>query len=490
MKPYTVCKVSGREVNAYRNFVFQDRRYLISDNFYLILAEACANTITLSYEEFDELDPELEVHLPPEKLKFGTFEEYAETLVAQHHGEFFVAPNDHPKLAELLNKHYTDEADVQILRSTAVHHQIGRLYQPIFIKEDRSSLSIYKTAKDWKRGRRTVMKFGRAIRWMMPELSDFTIESISKAYIDLYAERVYILHTGETRENFAHAYSDNLSRSYNPATSSSRKALHNSCMRGVETDTGISPAECYASGDFQVTWLECEEGKIAGRVVVLKGTEDCDAQAGPVYGVCEQSLDLLEAHLEKIGARNYDNDSSWSGAKLLKLEDCGGLIGPYSDMEECVSTSDCGEYLIFDSRGEHTLSSTSGYIEEEGMEYCADCGDRFNMEDGDGGYVDDHGCVCDSCLQYNYTYVEDLEQYVHDQHVIQVRSRALSNTVTVTVNYSTDYDGYVFCDCVDELWEFDDTTYSKTYQDYVPTHMIGDFPEMFAEEEEEKEEAA
>lgn len=489
MKPYTACKVSGREVNAYRNFVFQDRKYLISENFYPVLESACSSTLSLSYKEVDELSPELEACLPPEKIKFGKFEEYAETLVVQCHGEQSPEPNNYPELAKLLSEHYINQADVQILRSLTVHHQICNLYQPIFIKEDRSSLSIYKTAKDWKRGRRTVMKFGRAIRWMIPDVSDCAVESLSKAYVDLYAERVYTLHTGETRENFAHAYSDNLSRSYNAHTSSSRKALHNSCMRGVETDTGISPAECYASGDFQIIWLECEWGKIAGRVVVLKGTEDCDAQAGPVYGVCEQSLNLLEAHLEKIGACSYDNGASWSGAKLLKLEDCGGLIGPYSDMDECASTSSCGEYLIFDSRGEHQLSSTSGYIEEEGVEYCADCGDRFNMEHDGGSYIEDHGCVCDSCLQYNYTYVEDLEQYVHDEDVIQVRSRALSNTITVTVNYSTDYDSYVCCECVGELWEFDDTTYSESHNDYVPTHMIGDFPEMFAEEE-EKEEAA
>jgi hypothetical protein len=252
-------------------------------------------------------------------------------------------------------------------------------------------------------------------------------------------------------------------------------------MRGISLGSkGISPAEVYASGDFHIAWLECDSGKIAGRVVVRNGSDTTDPQAGPVYGVCESSLNALEEYLDSISAVKYEDNSTWLGAKVRKITIHGDLVGPYSDLE--TELEDHGEHLVFERHGTIEFTSTSGYANEENTEYCEDCGDRFNMEH-EGAYVDDHGCICQSCLENDYVFVDDCHDYVHVSDAIPVHSKGRFGTNTSW--YLKDSEDVVYCQCVDQYWEIDDTMFSEKYEDFVPTHLADQYPEMFEEEEEE-----
>lgn len=390
-------------------------------------------------------------------------------------------PELHPKWGDLkahLMEHtpgWVDYGLLDELCNLGVQDRMLRTHFEVSRGKD-GFLNLYKNAKDKARGRKTEMKFGRAIRHMVPSIDDTTLEATTKEYMERYKERDYQLHVGKERKDFKIAYGDNLAKSFDPATSDSRKSLKNSCMRGVIV-CNVSPAEVYASGEFHIAYLTNDEGEIAGRVVVWEA-KGGKPQAGPVYGVCEQSLDKLEEYLKSINATLYDDGSSWNGAKILYLEVHGDVIGPYSDMEAEASFS--GEYLELSDNGEFNLDRTDGYI--SGGVCCEDCGD--NMHEEDSYYVEYVGQVCEHCINANYRWDDINEVFIDRCRAVEYHSM-----MGKVKSYGTTHEeesSIVYCECVDEYWYEDDVTYSEKYQDSVPTYMVQDFPEMFEEEEEEE----
>ena len=400
------------------------------------------------------------------KTNFGNLFEFARQLNNFEHTRYDVAD-------------YLGDMGIHSSTKQFERTMCAQLYSPEVSKD---GITIFKTYKDFLKGRKTTMKFGRAMKWMFEGLTDAETENTVKFFKDRYTERNLTLHTGQSREQFKHAYGGSLAKSKNPRTTASRKSLHNSCMRGVLAG-GISPAEVYASGDFHIAWLEDEEGNIAGRVVVLNDRNG-RPQAGPVYGCCEQSLDMLEDYLKFIDAVLERDGSSWDGAKLLHLEASAGIVAPYSDMEEEAEISHCGYYLIL-GRGDIELTQTNGYALGCGST-CSNCGESCHEDELT--YIEGHGDVCEHCIDYGFSWDEEFDTYIPGDVVVTINYRHRGYTHGMVVHQDSDL--IVYCDCVQEDWHADYVTFSEHMDEYVPSHLVDDFPEYFPEEQEEEGEAA
>ena len=435
----------------------EDLAYVVDRNYNIQIHGIDYGYFKLCEVPFDELPDSVVSRLPASKIPYGSFLEYAERLLPNLSG------------VENGNVHKALQHSGLYIESSAL-----TIYGIEETGDEKTPVKIFKNHKDTLRDRKTPMKFGRCIRYMFPHLDDATVEKVTKRYTLLTIKREYTLKVCEDRESFAHAYSDDLADSLDPSTTSARKSLHNSCMRGVLSDTLISPAEVYASGDFSIAWLEDSDGSVAGRVVIRKGTDDRNPQAGPVYGVCEGSLNQLEEYLDKIGADKYRN-SCWVGAKLLRLEDCGGLIAPYLDQNS--EADEIDGYLVLTNRGSIVLESTSGYVSGCTCDYCGGSAHEEEMT-----WVDNHGRVCEYCTDTEFTYVEGIYEYVHNDDVITVCLRSGGQTRYEARLHEDDE--VVWCECVEEYWLIDHTEYSEEYEEFVPAHLVSDYPEMFKEEEE------
>lgn len=350
---------------------------------------------------------------------------------------------------------------------------------------DPSTVNMYMSYKDYERGRKTPMKLGRAVRRMLPKGTRDSVVLLAVNEIkEMFSEREYTLHIGSSREDFSFAYSDDLAKSYDPYTTESRKGLHNSCMRGVEV-YGVSPAEVYASGEFKIAYLTDTENRIAGRVIVWFPPDDTPPQSGLCYGVCEQSLNTLEAWVKEVGATPFD-ESSWEGAKLLKIESkYGDLIGPYSDMEQEGRID--GDYIILGDGGLE-LNSTEGYINGagSGREWCEYC----ECYHSDVDYVSGLGAICEGCLEENYT--QDYHgEWIHVDYAVTVcfYNGIWGRRVT---HLHDDQEGeeFVYSEHMGENWLLEDVTYVESREDYIPNYLKSTQPELFEEEQEEEEKVA
>lgn len=353
--------------------------------------------------------------------------------------------------------------------------------------EEGGKISYYRDYKDFCRGRRTTQKFGRFVRAIGLEVEDVTLELMVKDWQRKFTKEDYTLHVGDCREDFAKAYGDDLAKSKDPATSYQRKSLHNSCMRGI-TCHGVSPAEVYASGDFKIAWVENPQGEIAGRVVYSVHRDI--PQSGPIYGVCEQSLDMLQEHLLDIEADPYD-ESSWDGAKILHLVDrCGDIIGPYSDLETGVVEK--GDYFVITNSvcADVCMSSTSGYMSGQKV-YCDCCEGYYSFRDMTE--VDYVGYVCDSCLDDDFLFSELEGRYIKDYQAVeyfQYTSTGWVSSDWVSSDFaSTGAGKIVYCECVEEYWHEYSVTFSDHIEGYVPTEYAKAHPELMGDEQEEEKEA-
>lgn len=470
--------------NGYLHFVHEGHRYLLDGD---LCVRSFDNLPDKSKHSSSDTIPDF-LYCPrlPDKIPFGTVEECGSWIVKSE------VENSYPLIEVLINffdnkqyEHPVYKFDDNNLGAYLVRRTLELLYCVMPVEGKYDHVSIYKNYKDALRGRRTELKIGRAIRHMFPQVSDVLVEAAAKEFTDTFAPREFDLKIGRERADFKVAYSDKLSKSRNPYTTDQRKSLHNSCMRGIEVGHGVSPAEVYASGEFHIAYLTDEKGRIAGRVVVWDNPDGSDnkrPQAGPCYGVCEQSLDKLEQYLDSINAVKYDDGSSWKGAKVLYLDYHGSIVGPYSDME-CDLRQD-GEYLVYDNYGDVSFSSTSGYA--EGHAHCCDCcGETYNPE-YEGAYVDDYGDVCDSCLDCSFVFTDS--GWIHQDYAVQVYYR--SGNATNSEWRHEEGGSHVYCECVDQYWDENDTTYSEAMDEFVPCHKVDDFPEYFPQEEEEEGEAA
>lgn len=282
------------------------------------------------------------------------------------------------------------------------------VFRPEPSKTVRGAISIFqnKTKKD-RDVKTPYSKIGRAFRAMFPEATDAQIEKWADKYREVYPINDYVLKSGTERADFKKAYAGDQVPCQNPYTTSSRKSLANSCMRYSFDDLDMHPTETYASGDFKIYWTELADGRVGSRCVVYTPKDD-KPQAGPIYGVCEHSINVIEEELKSIGAEMFNNGSSWFGAKLLHVKlKRDAIVGPYIDDEyQNLVVSDCGEYVTITNSGHNAYeaSNYSGRLTMGDYEICADCGEQVDSDEV--YYGPDNQCLCEHCYSSNFCHCD------------------------------------------------------------------------------------
>lgn len=342
-------------------------------------------------------------------------------------------------------------------------------------------ISLFLNVKDKRRDRRTTMKAGRAFRHMFPTLDDKRIAALTEDWIEQTSERELILKVGGDAAAFKQAYNGTRASYRNPKITKVRKSLATSCIHDVDVwvdGDNMSPAEVYASGDFKVAWLETVEGCVAGRVVFSArvGTKQTHA---PIYGACEQSLDMLQDYLDTNGIEYTLDQGEWEGLWLRKVEDDhGSLVGPYLDGE--LVGEDMGTHIALRAHcsSEIRFDGTDGHPSQGDL--CVCCGDVITP---DTEYNTDDGTMCECCFGEHYTFTYDGDM-ISVEDVCGVYAVVRGQVISMAVHV----DDSVYCEPCDEYWHIDDVIASDCGE-YVPYHKRFDYPELFPSEE-EKEEAA
>ena len=273
-------------------------------------------------------------------------------------------------------------------------------------------ISLTKSYEDRVRARETALKVGKAFKFIMPELNSDELGAMVDAYNIRWGGRDFKVHTSRDPKVFASVYKEkNQALMQNPRTTHERKSIACSCMRYEFEDQPYHPAYVYGSGDFEIYYTADGEGQIGSRCVVYNTDKTDRPQAGPIYGVCEESMNLIQRELDKINAECIR--PNWVGARLLHIPHNDGVIGPYLDVEPRSLAIVNDLYLEVSHNGDYDASEYGGVL---GDSYrCDDCGTNV-CEDNVRCYEDE--TYCEDCFCERYDYCEWPADYLpHDQMV-------------------------------------------------------------------------
>ena len=340
-----------------------------------------------------------------------------------------------------------------------------RAIQPVRSERYHGKISIFQTRKDSDNDRQVAMKAGRAFKYILPELDDSEIALLGDQFRERFSLRRYTLKTGREADNFVHAYSHNQSEMDNPRTTCTRKASAHSCMRYKFERLPVHPVSIYASGDFEIIWLEDSNGLIAGRCVIRVADGDSRPQAGPIYGVCEHSMDQIHSHLDSINAVGYEDGASWVGAKLNKVEYENGFIGPYLDLMP-QQLEDDGDHLVIDRDGEISASDYQGVLGSRHYTNCTECGGSLDEDEYYySEWTDEHYCEC--CYNNTHTYCDAANEMVHNDELVEVwLVNGSGNYVTDNVSEYARDTNYVYC-TDGEWWHDSDAIYCESEGEHI-----------------------
>jgi hypothetical protein len=332
-----------------------------------------------------------------------------------------------------------------------------------------SNISIYLNAKDHKRGRRTTMKAGRVFRHIFREAPDKVIAKLTEEYIEWSSPRVFSLRTGYKAEDFAIAYDGETAGYRNPKVTCINKSLATSCMQGVGRDYRgeyYSVGEAYASGDFHIAWLEAENGKIAGRVVIGYREEDDAFVSGPVYGSCEQSLVMLNEYLHGIRATDSDCEG-WLGLRLKVVGCPSDPIVPYIDGDYSGDVIlDKYIELNWSGHGSIGFENTNGYASS--TQCCDSCETAVREEEAyHSPYTGETLCEC--CFSERYVYTEDGDVISVEYSVQALTYSHWRNTEwSVTVHIADTR----YIESLDQTWLTGDVNWCNEREEYYPSHLL------------------
>ena len=356
-------------------------------------------------------------------------------------------------------------------------YKAGALYSP---EPYGDMISIYKNAKDRKRARRSTMKPGRAFKHMLESSDDKEISKITETYIDATSPREFILKEGKSRADFRRAYCGVRAENRNLQTTGKRKALATSCMHTLKVESDdpgqdMSPAEVFASGDFMVAWLETTDKKIAARVV-FSNKEGRTRTHAPIYGACEQSIDELQTYLKDMEVGHI---TDWDGMRVLRIDTPDGQVGPYMDCG--ISGEEVDGYIELTTDGPIRFESTDGYT-SDGI-YCENCNDVHQEEEM--CTTPEGDLICNHCFDANYICLDDGEIYSQDE---VTEAESYDKHTGKTYYEWVHQDDAVYCEELSEDWHIDFVTQTDDTGEWIPTHMICDYPELFPSYFEEDEE--
>lgn len=347
-------------------------------------------------------------------------------------------------------------------------------FEPMRSKIAHGKVSVYQSQKDRDNDRQVAMKPGRAFTLMFPEIDHKAIITLVDEFLQEFAPRNLTLRTGRDADTFVKAYAWEQSPSENVDTCSYRKSSASSCMRYDFDHLRVHPVSAYASGDFEMVYTTDQDGRIASRCVVWMTSPDGDLhspQAGPIYGVSEQSIDMIADHLSILGA-TFAQDANWTGARLKAIpHEDGSYIGPYLDLMPQMLTAGV-KYLTVDGCGEINASEYEGVLGNSRTCNICDC----SMSE-DEAYI---SCTTEEyyCEQCYYERHFHCEYAMEDIHVEDGTRAWTNNRWGPEEDWVSQYgiDNYfVCCDSDDEWWNQDDVTWCETEEEWISPRRIDEY---------------
>lgn len=322
----------------------------------------------------------------------------------------------------------------------------------------RGNIALYLNDSQVRSGKIQSLRPGRALRVLIPDIKDAELEKLVDKFRANFPAGDYVIKRGFEAENFVHMYSHAQAPMQNPATTTGRKSLSNSCMRHDFSHLPHHPCEAYASGEFEAFWTEDPNGRIASRLVVWHPPADHHLhgkpQCGPVYGTCEYSIDLLQNLAKDMGADLY-TQASWSGAKWKKFLHNGGVIAPYCDHEQ--SLEDIGDWLLLGGDCDYEADDYSGVLGARGFS-CDECGDHIDEEYDSYEHIDGV-CVCEHCRDRYFFYCEEHDRYYRESETASYRVYVDSGWGAESRTVCEDaLSNYILCEDDEEYWHESDVT--------------------------------
>lgn len=349
-----------------------------------------------------------------------------------------------------------------------------RCFSPRRSKRFAPKITMYQSARDrFEREREVAMKPARAFSLMFPELEHKQIIELTDKYLERFAKRKLFLKEGTDAADFVKAYSWTQAPTDNINTTYQRKSSASSCMRYDFDHLPVHPVSVYASGDFKILWSEDADGKIASRCVV-RVMPDGIYRGGPIYGVSEQAIDLLEHHISANGGE-YGCDGAWEGARLVRkpADDADSFYAPYLDPEPR-RLHDDGEYLVISSDGAIDANGYQGTLGAYECQ-CDTCG--CGLSDDDYYFSEYTECrYCNDCYYDEHFYCEyaDADYHVDQSYMVYVPYGCRSGYTEERVSdWAVEYgDHFMFCENDDEYWHTDLAYYCEHEDIYISQRGI------------------
>ena len=200
-------------------------------------------------------------------------------------------------------------------------------------------------------------------------------------------------------------------------------------------------------------------------------------RGGPIYGVSEQAIDILEHHINRTGGE-CGSDGAWEGARLLRQpvgDDDGGFYAPYLDPEPRRLT-DNGKYLVIDCHGNIDANSYQGILGGESCR-CSAC--NTGMSEDDSYYSEYRDEVfCSDCYYEDHFYCEyaDGDYHINQSYKVYVFCNGSIGYCEERVSdWAVEYgDDFVFCDNDDEHWHIDLAYFCEHEDCYISQRGLDD----------------
>jgi len=274
--------------------------------------------------------------------------------------------------------------------------------------KDNRLMSVYLSADDLEKGKRTSGKPAKILRKILPIGSSVDFEAFAVWFKETYflATQGLVLKSSKNRKDFAKVYTMKQASASDPRLGCSRKSLAASCMRYSFDHLICHPTEIYGSGDFEIVWIENSQQQLLARAVVC--TRNGRYANAPIYTNSNLAADMLEAEITKRKqACEQPDKATWINAELLRIENhnCDELIAPYFDNYS--SAKDLGDKLKISRHGDLELTTTSGVISEHEY-HCESC--NTGLGEYDMHYAQD-SCYCEDCFHDQFFYCEACEEY-------------------------------------------------------------------------------
>jgi hypothetical protein len=318
------------------------------------------------------------------------------------------------------------------------------------------------------------MKPARAFSMMFPELDHKQIIQLTDEYLNRFATRKLFLKEGTDAADFVKAYSWTQAPTDNINTTYQRKSSASSCMRYDFDHLPTHPVSVYASGDFKILWSEDADGKIASRCVV-RVMEDGIYRGGPIYGVSEQAIDLIEHHINTNGGE-YGKDGAWVGARLVRKpvdDNEDSFYAPYLDPEPR-RLHDNGQYLVIQDDGEIDANGYQGTLGVYECQ-CENCG--CGLSEDDYYFSEYTECrYCNDCYYEEHFYCEyaDADYHVDQSYMVYVPYGCRNGYTEERVSdWAVEYgEDFVCCDNDHEYWHVDLAHYCEDEDCYISQRAI------------------